>query len=539
MPIRVLPKTPAPAPAQGTRGRGIMDAFQRYGDRFEGTSEDKMDLDIAKAMKEPGSSTRMNVWMKAIDMANEGRVPTRDMFRSDEEFRYFQKVYTDAVDVVENMGTPAFEKEDLGKRIIGLEDQLATAQAGGIGLDRITQGYKHPAEMIAMKLRAKDGLYQKNLEKMKEQYNMSSSRPEIQQYNMSSGRPEIQQYNMSSGSPEIKYIYAQGGRAGFAQGGRTGYQAGTSVQQIQPAQFIQDVGYDYAKQLAATTAVPLQTSQFAPAVAQQTGLQQQATQDVTAGLGAYQPYLTGAGTAGVTAPGAAAMGAQAYTGLGQAAGLTGTGAGTGAGSIASYMSPYQQQVIDTSLAEFDRQAAMRQQGISDAAVQLGGYGGGREGVMQAEYQTQSDRNSALLEAQMQQQGFGQAAGLRQQDYLNQMGLAQAQQGLGSYQAGLGAATQQQLGADVGLAGRVGSANQAQAQAELDAIREANRLAAYEPIERLGMYGTGVTGLMGGYPGQYQFSSQPGPTPLQSALGIASVAGGLYGNIYGPMRPKTT
>ena len=120
-----------------------------------------------------------------------------------------------------------------------------------------------------------------------------------------------------------RFNLAQGGRAGFAQGGRTGYQAGTSVQQIQPAQFIQDVGYDYAKQLAAPTAVPLQTSQFAPAVAQQTGLQQQATQDVTAGLGAYQPYLTGAGATGVTAPGAAAMGAQAYTGLGQAAGLTG------------------------------------------------------------------------------------------------------------------------------------------------------------------------------------------------------------------------
>ena len=119
-----------------------------------------------------------------------------------------------------------------------------------------------------------------------------------------------------------------------------------------------------------------------------------------------------------------------------------------------------------------------------------------------------------------------------------MGLQQAQQGLGSYQAGLGAATQQQLGADVGLAGSVGSANQAQAQAELDAMREANRMAAYEPIERLGMYGTGVTGLMGGYPGQYQSSVQPGPTPLQSALGIASVAGGLYGNIYGPQRPQT-
>ena len=318
-----------------------------------------------------------------------------------------------------------------------------------------------------------------------------------------------------------RFNLAQGGRAGYAQGGRTGYQAGTSVQQIQPAQFIQDVGYDYAKQLAATTAVPLQTSQFAPAVAQQTGLQQQATQDVTAGLGAYQPYLTGAGTTGVTAPGAAAMGAQAYTGLGQAAGLLGPLSGQ---QLTDYMSPYQQQVIDTSLAEFDRQAAMRQQGISDAAVALGGYGGGREGVMQAEYQTQSDRDRALLQAQLQQQGFQQAQAGRQQDYLNRMGLAQAQQGLGSYQAGLGAATQQQLGSDVALAGRVGAVNQAQAQAELDAIREANRLAAYEPIERLGMYGTGVTGLMGGYPGQYQFSSQPGPTPLQSALGIGSVLG---------------
>jgi len=324
---------------------------------------------------------------------------------------------------------------------------------------------------------------------------------------------------------------------GIADLQRPGYQAGTSVTQIRPEQFIQDIGTDYAKQLAATTAVPLQTSQFAPAVAQQTGLQQQATGmlgDATTGLGAYQPYLTGAGATGVTAPGAAAMGAQAYTGLGQAAGLQGPMTGQ---QLTDYMSPYQQQVIDTSLAEFDRQAAMRQQGISDAAVGVGGYGGGREGVMQAEYQTQSDRNRAMLQAGLQQQGFQQAQGARQQDYLNQMGLAQAQQGLGSYQAGLGAATQQQLGADVGLAGRVGSANQAQAQAELDAIREANRMAAFEPIERLGMYGTGVTGLMGGYPGQYQFSSQPGPTPLQSALSIGSVAGGMYGNIFGPMRGK--
>jgi len=305
-------------------------------------------------------------------------------------------------------------------------------------------------------------------------------------------------------------------------------------QLTQPSQLVGQLGQDYATQLTGLTSVPLDTSKFAPSVAAQDPLQTQAATLAGQGVGSYQPHLTQAGAYGTQA-GTTMGGVSPY--ITGAAGLTGAGAGTGAGSISEYMSPYQSQVIDTSLAEFDRQAAMRQQGISDAAVKMGGYGGGREGVMQSEYQLGSDRNRALLQAQMQQQGFQQAQGARQQDYLNQMGLQQAQQGLGSYQAGLGAATQQQLGADVGMAGRVGSANQAQAQAELDAMREANRMAAYEPIERLGMYGTGVTGLMGGYPGQYQSSVQPGPTPLQSALGIASVGGGLYGNIYGPQRPQ--
>ena len=304
--------------------------------------------------------------------------------------------------------------------------------------------------------------------------------------------------------------------------------------QVLPAQFIQDVGQDYAKQLTAATAAPLPTAQFAPSVAAQTGLQQQATGLATSGLGAYQPYLTGAATS-TQAPGAAPMGLAAYGTMGTAAGLTGTGAGTGTGSIASYMSPYQSQVIDTTLAEFDRQAAMRQQGISDAAVAMGGYGGGREGVMQSEYQTQSDAQRAALQAGLLQQGYGQAQGARQQDYLNQMGLAGAQQGLGSYQAGLGQQTQALAGTDIATAGRVGAADQAQTQAELDAIREPNRMAAYEPLERLGMYGTGVTGLMGGYPAQYQSQVQPNPTPLQSALGIGSVLGGIYGNVMGPVR----
>jgi hypothetical protein len=63
-------------------------------------------------------------------------------------------------------------------------------------------------------------------------------------------------------------------------------------------------------------------------------------------------------------------------------------------------------------------------------------------------------------------------------------------------------------------------------------REANRMAAYEPYERLGFLGQGLTGLMGGYPQQYTSTIQPDPSPLASALGIGSTLGGLFGNIYG-------
>ena len=73
-----------------------------------------------------------------------------------------------------------------------------------------------------------------------------------------------------------------------------------------PAQFIEDIGQDYAKQLSALTMLPVKTGAFAPTVAAQDPLQtaayQQAT-DPTTGLGAYAPYLTKAGTAADAATG--------------------------------------------------------------------------------------------------------------------------------------------------------------------------------------------------------------------------------------------
>ena len=385
------------------------------------------------------------------------------------------------------------------------------------------------------------------------------------------------------------YVTAAG-QAGTAAGTALG-QAGTALTGAQAG--IGGLGAAYA----------------APAVAGLQGAQ--------ATLGGVQPFIGAAGTglagAGTTlgTAGTALTGAQTAMGgvspyITGAAGLTGP---MTAQQQTDYMSPYQSQVIQTTLDEFDRQAAMRQQGISDAAVALGGYGGGREGVMQAEYQTQSDKNRAALQAQLQQQGFSQAQAARQADMAAQLGiggaqqqyasglagmagaraglagqeaqfaqgqlglgqatgalaqqqgalaqgylapgqmmagvagqqagmagqraaLGQAQLGLGQYELGQAGALQGFQGTDIARAGQVGAADQAQAQAEEDAKREANRMMLYEPMERMGYIGSGLSGLMQGMGPQYQFGTQPNPSPLATALGIGTTLGGIYGNIKG-------
>jgi len=182
------------------------------------------------------------------------------------------------------------------------------------------------------------------------------------------------------------------------------------------------------------------------------------------------------------------------------------------------MSPYQSDVIDATLTEYDKQAGKGMQGIADLATRTGNLGGGREGVMRSEYQTQSDLNRALLQSGLLQQGYGQAQQLAGQGYQQQMGLA--------------AAVPQLAAGDISTVGTLGATQQAQQQAVLNAQQEANRLTAFEPYERIGRYGAGITGLISGYPGQYQSQVTPNPTPLQTALGTMATLGGVYGNIYG-------
>jgi len=323
-----------------------------------------------------------------------------------------------------------------------------------------------------------------------------------------------------------------------------------AVQQVQnlPPQFIQDLGKDLATQITAQTAVPVvsqgigsltqqageDAAQFkarqdaatqfgirqdslaglAPQVAQRDALQTQAQTLAQQGVGSFQPFLTAAQQAGTDAAGT-------LGGISLGAPTT--------QQVQDFMSPYQTQVIDATLGEFDRNRQIQEQQIRDQQTALGALGSGRAGVQLAEFGTGAARERALLQAGLLQQGFGQAQAARQQDIQNRFNVAQGQQGLGSFQSGLGGQQQALQGTDITRLGQLGALNQAQAQAQLDAQREAARMATFQPQEQLDRYAGQVTGLMGGVAGQGTTTSNiPNPTPLQTALGIGTTLSGIYG-----------
>jgi hypothetical protein len=85
------------------------------------------------------------------------------------------------------------------------------------------------------------------------------------------------------------------------------------------------------------------------------------------------------------------------------------------------------------------------------------------------------------------------------------------------------------GTDISRLGSLGALNQAQTQAGLDATRQANQMAAYQPQEQIQNYANIVTGIMGGMAGQGSTQTQvPNPSPLQTALGAAATGAGIYG-----------
>ncbi len=211
-------------------------------------------------------------------------------------------------------------------------------------------------------------------------------------------------------------------------------------------------------------------------------LQQEAIKQAEAGIGAYQPYIQAA----------------------QAA--------TGPGAYQAYMSPYQQDVISSTLKEFDIQAQKGLPAIGQAAYQAGAFGGARQGVAEAEYRAASDRNRAALQAQLLQQGFGQAQQAAQTQFGQQMQLAgQVPSLIGQQVAGLTT---------------LGAGLQAQRQAELSAQQQLKQQQLMQPLTAAQTYGQGIMGLISGYP-TTTTTTQPTPSALQSALGAGATLAGVY------------
>ena len=270
---------------------------------------------------------------------------------------------------------------------------------------------------------------------------------------------------------------------------------------ILPPEFIEAAGKTYLGNLA-TASGGYKTADLSKAfgdqfVAKQDPLQARAQTLATQGIGAYQPFLNQAAAAQTTAGGL--TGPQAYQ---------------------QFMSPYQQDVINETLREFDVQAQKGIPSIAAQAVGKGVLGGGREGVMRSEYQATSDRNRAALQAQLLAQGFGQAQNAAQQAFMNQ-------QTLGNQQLNLAGQQQQFLGQDIGALSTFGAQNQAQVQAGLAAQQQLAQQQLQQPLTAANAYGTGVTSLIAGYPGQTQTTNMPSPNPMMTAIGAGGTLAGIY------------
>ena len=308
--------------------------------------------------------------------------------------------------------------------------------------------------------------------------------------------------------------------------------------------YLEDTAKDYAKQSVATYSAPIETSTFTggldaqgnraggagitgvnPYVAGMDPLQTQAMNLATQGVGSYSPYLQAA--------------QQNVTGAQQnyanQAGFYGNQAGlTGPNAYQNFMSPYQQQVIDSSLQSFDSSRVGDRQAINDAAVASGNFGGGREGAMLGQYDADSNFGRSALMAQLQQQGFGQANQLASQAFGQQGQLAQNQLGLANQQLNFSNFDRTGMGQDISALGNLGSLSQGINQANLTANQNAAKTAAYEPYGRLNQYGQGLTGLAGGVASSY---ADPAPvqSPLSQAIAGATGVGSIFARLYGGNR----
>jgi len=233
--------------------------------------------------------------------------------------------------------------------------------------------------------------------------------------------------------------------------------------------------------------------------------------------------------------------------------------------IAQFQDPFTEQVIETQIADINRQRDIAAQGIAGQAAQAGAFGGSRYGIQQAELERNAAEQRNRLTAQLRSQGFqqAQAAALAenarvaeaQRGVAGLLGNLGAQYGQiggqlsgigaqkGNIAAGLGSLAQQQAGLggasraltaeDIGLLAQTGGIQKQQAQALLDAKQQADVQQAYEPFQRVSF----ISDILRGTPSGSQtlsVSASPLPNPFTQSLGTGLAAAGLFA----PKRKKT-
>jgi len=214
--------------------------------------------------------------------------------------------------------------------------------------------------------------------------------------------------------------------------------------------------------------------------------QLQAANIMQQGIGAYQPFLTAGGQSLATAL-----------------------QSTGPQAMQAYMNPYTQDVVDTTIADLERQFGVQRAGEAQRQIQSGGMRGAatRGAIADAELaRTQGDTMTSAL-AKLR---FGAADAAQQAAQQ----AAQTQAGIGELYGGLGRQAQTGLMGDVGQLFDIGEAQRQ--------IVGAQNLANYQtPFYGLGQFAN----ILSGMPTPQQYQS---PNPILTGLAAAGGIGNLFG-----------
>ena len=284
----------------------------------------------------------------------------------------------------------------------------------------------------------------------------------------------------------------------------------TQTSIVKPPSYVEGPAKAFSQRITSLldpSKIEVDPSKFQEQVAGLSPLQQQAAQMAATQAGLGTLTFDPAGAVSGVGQGTGIAGFQPF--LSAAAGMTGPQAAQ------AFMSPFQQQVIDATRQSFERDRAAGRQAISDAAIQAGAFGGGREGVQRAVYDAETAARLAELEAGLRQEGLQTARDEAARQFDMQTGLARLQpelaEGLQSALSGFGTTSQVQQQ-------QVLDAEQLNRQRQEEAFR--NQLIDFSNL---------FTTLQGGQAQQRQ-EFEPAPTRLQGILGAGTMLGSVLGGL---------